>query len=298
MSIGKKDLSIALNKQNSSLNQLEINLRHTSVISIYYDLSESKHSSRSYKKWTANFLKSVTSPLILYTDEPTFANLKPHFVSLDINATIYIGQSHWDFFKLIEKWRHRFYVEKYMTYQFQQDPENYIHSPDLYAIWNSKIFLTNKSAHENPYNSNFFIYNDVGAWRLGEIANWPDSDFCQILSQKIGDKVLFSQVNEYSMANADLIEGGFFAGTHSAIQNLTLEFYRLHDEWMDGKKFIGKDQTLMNELTFKLIPRRIIRLKAWELKCEKNYNKWFIYQIYLASSEYFKCENDKFFYLE
>lgn len=49
--------------------------------------------------------------------------------------------------------------------QHQIDPEKYIHSPALYAVWGSKSWMLKVAADENRYNSTYFFWVDTGAWR-------------------------------------------------------------------------------------------------------------------------------------
>lgn len=67
----------------------------------------------------------------------------------------------------------------------------------------------------------------------------------------------------------------------------------MHDEWLSKGKFIGKDQDLMNELTYKRATFAIARLKTHKLKCDSKYNSWFFYQYYFAQSHEFLCEEDR-----
>ncbi|CAF0935603.1 unnamed protein product [Brachionus calyciflorus] len=263
----------------------------STIVSIFYYLSKSKHSNNDYEIWIMNFLKSVTSPLVLYTDDNFYKKFSPIMKELNINVTFYVSKNEWDCLKLIEKKRNKKYIENYMTHQFLLDPEKSIHSPSLYALWNSKIFLTNSVAELNPYKSKLFIYSDIGAWRDGVHNDWPHKSFVEILIKKIGNNILFGQINDEKGLYHDLIEGGFFAGTSEALKILTESFYNLHDLMIEKGEFIGKDQTMMNKLAFSLIKDKVIRLRTWDLECDSHYDKWFFYQIYL--SKIYSCKNDR-----
>ena len=53
----------------------------------------------------------------------------------------------------------------YVPGLWQKDPESDIHTPELYAIWNSKPCLMEAIAKENPFNSEFIIWVDAGSFR-------------------------------------------------------------------------------------------------------------------------------------
>lgn len=90
------------------------------------------------------------------------------------------------------------------------------------------------------------------------------------------------------------MKGGFFAGTLSAIKKASENFYKLHDEWLDAGRFIGKDQLMMNELVFVRKKSDYVRLRTFNLNCTTEYDKWFFYQYYLAQSNDFICSEKRF----
>ena len=49
--------------------------------------------------------------------------------------------------------------------QHRLDPEKKIHAPFLYAVWSTKPWLLNYTAHANPFSSNYFAYIDAGFCR-------------------------------------------------------------------------------------------------------------------------------------
>ena len=180
------------------------------------------------------------------------------------------------------------YVYSYFREQHQLDQEKKIHNPNLYAIWNLKVYIVWKIAEKNHFQSDFFIYSDMGAWRQGVITHWPNQLIVKSVVNKIYNKILFGQVYEmnplsYSELNA-YIEGGFFGGTKEAINMFQFIYYNLHDYRLKNGLFVGKDQVIMNILAFESSNVSIARLNAYDVKClDNNYqNRWFLYQIYFS----------------
>jgi hypothetical protein len=73
-------------------------------------------------------------------------------------------------------------------------------------------------------------------------------------------------------------------------------FWNLHDERLDKKLFIGKDQIIMNIIAFNST-KSIYRLQTWNLKCKIDVDEWFFYQYYFSSADYYPCENKREFLL-
>jgi len=271
----------------------------TTVVSVYFPLTNGKHSIEEFSNWNKYALLSIKSPLVLFTDE----KIKQEFIKIrseNINFMVY--ENVWQLMKELEKKRNMKYIDNYINDQWSKDPEKAIHNPHLYAIWNLKAFICSKIVEENPYNSSFFIYSDLGAWRNGAIENWPDDSFITILNEKLNDRLLFGQIVHVKDRNtfnveSNSIEGGFFAGSSKAINNFANLFYKIHDERLKDNLFIGKDQTIMNYIAYKT-NLRVVFLRTWELyDCNLNksiiYDLWFFYQNYLSQIKYFNCDYEK-----
>jgi len=167
----------------------------TTVISQYFKINKSKHSDLKYQNWIKNFLISVKSPLVLFTDN---SSISKELLDLRKNLTtkLYIYSSHWEILKEIEQKRNKNYTLNYQQIQNTLDPEKSIHTPDLYVIWNIKSYITNKIAQENPFNSNIFIYTDSGAWRHEALLDWPNELFIKNVSNIIQEKILLGQISD------------------------------------------------------------------------------------------------------
>ena len=274
---------------------------YTTVISIYFSLNDSKHSNEDYELWIQNMLFSVDAPLVVFTDSNTqdmiikFRFGKP--------TIIYTYDNVWQLMRELETYRNKtpfFYINNYVYHQKDKDPEKSIHNPNLYAIWNLKPYLCAKISRENPFGTKFFIYTDMGAWRDGLISYWPNQSFIKQVNELINDRILLSQIDEYDYnvnidPEFDLIQGGFFAGTRQALTNFEQIFYDLHDERLEDDYFIGKDQTILNILTFQTHSSLISRLESFNYKkCihQLDWDPWLFYQIYFSSlmDQYFECE--------
>lgn len=278
---------------NASANSYE------TIVSMYFLLQQSKHSHKEYIGWMNNYFKSVTSPIIIYTDLGWYENLVKASIETNQNVTFIVVRDLWVLMRELEKVRNKSYVEYYKKYQPELDIlEDYSHNPELNALWNLKYFLMNKTTLLNPYKSEFFIYCDIGAWRHYWLSNWPNKDFVLKLHKKLADNVLLGKIRLFKKENysplRDIIEGGFFAGSSKAIRTLAENFYEVHDQRIKDGYFIGNDQTILNILAVERENQSISILRTRNLNCKINYNHWFFFLYFLADQDKFICKNDKF----
>jgi hypothetical protein len=202
----------------------------------------------------------------------------------------------------IPLWNNSFsarYKDNYTTFQYAIDPEKDIHHPELYAIWNSKVVFLKETAESNPFQSEFFLWVDVGSFRANrhveKIFNWPDptrveeilsptepSDTMLLGLVTLDNPGLVSSWNE-SMGPIyeDMIQGGFFGGKLNAIQWWYNEFYRLHDVYLERGFFVGKEQNLMNTLAI-LNKHRVKFIDASHYNC---CDRWFFFLQVLSMKE-------------
>ncbi len=166
-----------------------------------------------------------------------------------------------------------------------------------------RIFV-NKIVTANPFESSFFIYTDIGAWRKGIYADWPDLNFVRSIQNYLNNRILFGQIHNivnYTDPTKDIIQGTFYAGSQQAIQFYAKNFYKMHDKRLDEKKFIGKAETTMNAYLFETEEAKtnVVRLKTWNYKCfcDKQIDPWLYYQIYFSISYNLICQDNRYFML-
>ncbi len=148
------------------------------------------------------------------------------------------------------------------------------------------------------FNSDFFIYVDAGSFRERIYANWPNLDFVEKVKSFVGNRILVGQVNpvsrdSYNPSN-DYIAAGFFAGSKIAVANWARSVYKLHDEMLANRLFIGKEQTLYNMIALEKNRNSTVKLKAYENNCV---NPWWFFQLFLAQDEDSTCLKKKLSFL-
>ena len=261
------------------------------VVAMYFKLRKSKHSNYHYSRWQNNFFNSITeAPLVIYTDRQSFPYLARKIVQTNNPKTIYVCNDIWSITRLIEMDRHRNYTGLYQTRQYDIDPENWQHSPHLYAVWNAKPFIMQRSSSDkhNVYNSKFFIYTDIGAFRRRVYPEWPDTQSVMRLGKRLKDRMLFGRIadrlKQPGNFTSDFTQGTFFVGSSKALISYYKKFYDIHDELLDQDQFVGKDQTIMNYFSLLKYPQLSCHLNLVKLhdECFPSRDIWFLYQYYFS----------------
>ena len=130
------------------------------VVSAFY-IMDSKFPSQQYMKWIQNFLETVGSHLIFYTDPeliPMFEEWRKPYM----NKTRFIALSR-------DNWTaYTKYSKDFWLSQKQRDREAKIHSADLYSIWYEKKEFILRAAELNPFGHTKYIWCDAGAFRYKE----------------------------------------------------------------------------------------------------------------------------------
>lgn len=244
----------SMKKRFNFANGMDTSTHPTTVITAFFQFDKSKHSSSEYKSWINNFLPHVATPMVVFTDKESSAFIKNvrngHPIFLLVYDTV------WDMPSPISSRKHR-----YQNDQYELDPEKTIHSADLYATWNSKAWMVSYTTELNPFNSTYFYWVDIGAFRSQGMrrARWPDFNLVDEMFKHgtvnrlhvfVTQNLLFDEDDDRlaytDLSKIDLIVGGFFGGTRQAVSWWSNMFYETHDAMMDKGYFVGKDQTIMN----------------------------------------------------
>ena len=217
-----------------------------------------KHSLSEYEGWMADFLQSVTAPLVLYVANYPIARIRAMRGALPI--FIHEVNSTWDLPYAAQM------RDAYTGPQWRMDPENAYHTPELYAIWNAKAGMLAATAKANPFGSQFFVYADVGLFRLGKMAPWPQEERVHSMFHKRPSAMVFGLVDKLSsmlwvvdqlptnptyaalqaVVKRDLVMGGFFAGNAAAVARFAEAFYFEVIAGAAAGVFVGKEQNIMN----------------------------------------------------
>lgn len=141
------------------------------------------------------------------------------------------------------------------------DHEKY-HSAELYALWNEKAQFLFEAIKDNVFNSDYFIWTDIGSFRYPKMAqqlvSFPDT---ATTAKELGaDKVYFLLVEPFMDQDCVLdieglpkkdfkhdnrLGGTTFGGHRTILEKYHHIYYRVMDRLIDKGRFVGKDQNIM-----------------------------------------------------
>lgn len=274
----------------------KLNNDYVTVVSIYFRLHNNKrHNIKDYDIWINNFIMSLGSPLVIFCDKESSERIGRYRKDLKIIFKVY--ESIWDLMKVLETYRNMSYVDNYWNRQYELDPDKhrYIHNSNLYAIWSLKPLILKLVSDSNPFNSDYFIYSDSGAWRQGIIEDWPDLELIKEIQKIQNNRILFGQVSNKisNLIQDNLIQGGIISGNQIAITNFYNNYYSIHDTRLTQGLFAAREEVLMNLIAFKNYNDTVIKLRTWGLKCNKTYKPWLFYQYFFANANFYFCFDNK-----
>ena len=255
------------------------------VVTAYFDFPIKKNSTHSYLNWIKNFLPNTDAYMIIFTDEKSrdmISNLRKNYEEKT---------------KIIKTELTDFYCHKYMDYwdkDFNRDHENSYHHQYLYMIWNEKSNFLNVSINYNPFDTEFYMWCDIGMVRseytIKYISSFPNKNTIEKLNK---NKVYLLNIQPFSNDDLEIncscenfryqndkIGGGVIFGEASLLKTWVKCYYEMLEEFMSKDYFSGKDQSVMACVYLK--NRGLIELVEPH---NSPIDSWF-YMLYFLSNEY------------
>lgn len=241
------------------------------LVSSYYRIP-SKHSHAKYDAWIENFMiVTTTVPSVIYGDDDSLSILQAKYPA---SPTRYyerrpfhaFATSRWDWEK-----------------EVAADPETAIgHNARLYQIWAEKIFMVADTIRTNPFNTDKFVWCDIGCFRnrewLPRFVGFPhapaiDSDrvsFLQMEPFTAEDAVAVTGFLTDRFKDRITVGGTMFAGGAQALLTFRDLYIAVLNEADTHSVFKGKDQNLYAWLTLKY-PELFVRIQTRDI----GYDPWF-----------------------
>ena len=252
----------------------------TTVVSAFYPLEKSKHGVDRYHSWLQNFC-AIPCLLVIYTDEASADLILAARKGLESKTVLIIrpfNQFRMTSPDMMSLWQRHHAI----------DSEKAIHSPELYAVWAMKQECVRDTIQQNPFNSAYFVWCDVGIQRHTELQsaylNFPalSSELCK------PGRMTFLEVQDIPQSYVDdwkeglpmkypppdvTLGGGCIAGDAAAWDDFGSAYEKLVTEFDHQGRFAGKDQILF----FTLLMERRTKLPFQLLKATQFANIPFIY---------------------
>lgn len=256
------------------------------VVTAYFDFPIKKHTSNSYFEWIINFLPNIDAYVIIFTDEKSY------------NIIYELRKNYIEKTKIITLKLSDFYCYKYMDYwnkDFSRDHEKGHHHQFLYMIWNEKSNFLNISIEMNPFDTEFYMWCDIGMVRDKEcikyISSFPNKEIIKNLNK---NKIYLLNITEFTTDDLKIncatekfryqndlvrIGGGAIFGSIDTLKIWIKVYYEMLEEFMSKDYFSGKDQSVMSCVYLKY--RNLIELVRPK---PSPINHWF-YMLYFLSNE-------------
>lgn len=252
------------------------------IVTAYYPI-KSKFSMERYMNWASTFLR-IKAPIVLFTEESMTNTIQQmrgdrpiHIVALPFHE--------------LETWK--LYESKWKEHH-DMDPEKERHTPELYTIWAEKAFFVEKAIQSNPFQTDFFFWCDIGAFRDPYVSHiildsFPTTKYLdseQILFQSVGDVTPHDWIQRADGIRGEVISstwneirlvGGLWGGGRSACLRWKNAYQRMLEAYFRVGRFAGKDQQVM--LSAYLDDPTLGRV----VRCTKSYiDEWFFLEHLLS----------------
>ena len=206
---------------------------------------ESKSSDALYKEWMKGML-SYNGPMVIYCDKDSYNYIKNIRKTYPKTKIIKVEISDLKAYKYFKN--NKFNKEEYTSMVWKEKKSANINKK-LYTIWNSKVDLLKKSVDENPFNTNYFAWYDIGYMREPKPLplNWPNPKKLDILK----DKILMLSVYYDACEGRDITAGGYIGCNTKNIYKLHKLYYNNLEEKFKNGTFDGtegNDQNLLQKL--------------------------------------------------
>ena len=165
--------------------------------------------------------------------------------------------------------------------QVPLDPEKHLHCPELYAIWAMKQECVRTIVSQNPYQSKYFIWCDIGIHRYSVLDSFyqtfpndvgvmcPEGHMCFLEINKIPEKFMKDRDEGKPMDLVDKIPDAMIGG--GCILGDAAAWMKFGDVYKDMLKdfalkgwFAGKDQDIYFAILMeKKMPIRLFHCKKF-----------------------------------
>jgi len=225
--------------------------KNCTIVTAYYKFS-SKHPSENYDEWMKNFLTTIETPMVIFTDNKSVEQIT-ELRKWNQNT------------KIIELPFEELYCSQFMEYwnkDLERDPEKRYHNQQLYIIWNEKSKFVERAIQENYFNTDYYCWCDIGCFRDTSTVN-KYRFFPQTSKIKNNNTITLLHIDPYEMneiislknTNINHINNIFIGkcrigatiiiGHKDAWYRWISTFYTMMETFMKNDTFTGKDQDIM-----------------------------------------------------
>ncbi len=218
-----------------------MNNKSVTIVSCYYKVP-SKHSSSKYEEWIDNFLKDSSFNIIIFTSYELMDFFSKYH---NQNKNVILVIKEFEELRIYKEYK------TIWDYQHHIDDQKNIRTKDCYVIWNSKLDFLKEAIELNPFKSDKFIWNDIGAVRDNlhkcYLIKYPKYDL--ISNDKI-DIIMIKDFDNYEQKyfQDEIHFSGMYGGSIKDIMRFHDLYYKMFDKYLKNGYFIGCDQQLISSV--------------------------------------------------
>ena len=219
----------------------------STIVTAYFKL-KSKFDKEKYLGWMRNML-SVQDAMVIFTSDDEMVGIIQSLRQHALNRTVIIPMDLKDV-PLVQR-----YPESFWEEQLQKDPEKKIHrSYNVFWIWLAKSWFVTEAIRINPYNSDMFMWSDIGCFRSPTYNSKEIMKHREVVPK---DRILQMAHHPpytpmYIWWNDKYKQQPFFYHSGSQMVGYKDVWLQYHDEiqktiegFIERNMFIGEDQTVL-----------------------------------------------------
>lgn len=210
------------------------------IVTCYYKI-KSKRTHECYVNYINNFFNNISANIVVYTSKED-----SKLLSKFQNDKIKIVIKEFNQIELYKKY------SNIMKKQYEMDNQkNTGRTYQCYILWNSKLDFLKEAIETNPFNSDKFMWLDIGSIRTQDtidiLKTFPTYE--NISKNKIDIVYLKKIDNQNQKFFQDEIHfGGLYGGGIEPILKFHELFYKKFQEYVNNNRFIGCDQQIISSV--------------------------------------------------
>lgn len=216
------------------------------VVTGYFRIP-SKHGSGDYDKWMSNML-SLQDAMVIFTHAELVDQIK-EFRKHALQRTVVIPIA------LDDLPIGTLYPVSFWEDQLERDPEKKIHrSYQVFWIWLSKSWCVNQAIRLNPFQSDLFVWSDIGCFRNKKFnhktmvlqrENVPPHEIIQMAHHDIKPPEEELYNDKYKRPSHFYHSGSQMAGYEDAWIKFHSLFLEIIDRFLEKNMIIVEDQAVL-----------------------------------------------------
>lgn len=235
----------------------KITCNNCTIVSCYYR-TKSKHTLSQYDEWMANFLKNINNNMVIFCDKDSYNKIcefRKEYKDITKICILSLEETYCGSNKYKDIW----------DYNHSIDIEKNIHNPNLYIIWNEKAMFVKRVIKQNPFNTDFFCWCDIGCFRnkddmyLFKNTEWPTKNFLEtartdkmyflnLIPFNDNDHIIYKNGLTRTFERDIRMGGTIFLGHKNVFEEYIKKFYQCMDNYINNNYFAGKDQNIIATL--------------------------------------------------